>query len=75
MNGTILGRPINLVLGFVTAAINTAVLVGLVTLTAEQIAGLNTFAAALIALLASSDRIQIANGVAATARAEAKAAK
>ena len=72
MSGTILGRPINLFLGAITAVINAAVLLGVVTLTPEQIAGLNTLAAAIITLLAGSDRIQAANGAAAAARAAKK---
>ena len=67
--GTIFGRPINLYLGLITATINASVVLGLVDLTAEQIAGLNVFAAAFISLLAGSDRIQLANAAAATARA------
>jgi hypothetical protein len=70
MSGTILGRPINLYLGFVTAVINATVLLGIIVLTAEQIAGLNVLGAAAITLLAGSDRIQQANAAAATARAK-----
>jgi hypothetical protein len=66
--GTIFGRPISLYLAAVTASLNVIVILGVVTLSGDQVAALNVLAAAIFGLLAGSDRIQLANGAAAASR-------
>lgn len=64
----IFGRPANLYLGVITAALNAAQLLGLLNLTPDAIAALNILAAAVIALLAGVDRVVIADGLKAQRR-------
>ena len=64
----IFGRSPNLVLGAVTALINALQLLAVIHLDANQIAGLNVLAGAVVALIANSNSIQSAAGDAAKAR-------
>lgn len=64
----ILGRSLTLWVGAATAILNALVFVGLLTLTADQVAALNAAIAAVLALLATSDKLTVAKGDAAAAR-------
>jgi uncharacterized membrane protein len=70
MNGTILGRSPNLIVGLLTAAFNIAVVFHIAgfTPTAEQIAAVDTFLGLVVAVIANTASIQIAAGNAAQAR-------
>ncbi len=49
--GTIFGREPALILGFIAAGINLALILHIVTLTADQVSTLNLFVVAAVALI------------------------
>ena len=64
----ILGRSLTLWTGAVAAILNALVLVNVVTLNGDQIAGMNAAVFGVLALLASNDSLAAAKGAAAAAR-------
>ena len=68
MNGTILGRSPNLIIGAIGAVLNALVLLGIAKLDGAQLAGVNTALGAIVLVIANSATVQIAAGDAARAR-------
>lgn len=64
----LLGRSLTLWVGAATALLNALVIVGVLALSADQVAALNGAIAAVLALLATSDKLAVAKGNAAAAR-------
>ena len=66
--GLIFDRSPILILGAVSAILNALQLLAVIHLDAQQLAGVNIAAGAIIALIANSGTVQIAAGNAAAAR-------
>ena len=67
-----LGRSLTLWTGAIAAVLDALVILGVIALDGQQVAALNGCAAAVLALLSTSDTLAVAKGRAAAARLAAK---